>query len=453
METAPCHAHFVAVELAKLWHDISVGTFEGGCTILGVNIPPFPNVESAASRIESFCASFGSTSRSVFWTRHELALTSFFVREVDRAVFGHADCQLAALHQFTVFPERDSKRESPHCDLTIVRLLPGMDLRSVGFGDGKVTKLTEAIQETKAYACSYFDYGAYSFQLSIPFTENNLEVGLCLPAIGKDLYVHLARVALKATEVQHLLRFIFAASHFLAFCPNASPEHPLSLPCPSATTAYERMIGGRTNKSLFTERVFCTSHSDGGELMAKYFDSEQDSSSAPNVDIVSQILGSDYLPGMRCETVVPGRLQVLLYQRIGTHAAQWAVQFRKIFQDLCALHEAGYIHGDVRDANMVFWDKDARLIDFDMLHLSYYPPDFNRNVDERHGDARASQSKDTKHDLFALGVVMGSYTVLGSKRGELQAWQLQREKFLGGVSAWDDGLNNLQLTLNKASRK
>ena len=97
--------------------------------------------------------------------------------------------------------------------------------------------------------------------------------------------------------------------------------------------------------ALFTERVFCSSRSDVVKVLAKNFDKDQ-----------GKILGPDNLPGIRCKNAVPGRLQVL-YQHIGTHADKLPAPFRKIFKDLCALHAAGLSHGDMRDANMVFWGK------------------------------------------------------------------------------------------------
>ena len=116
-----------------------------------------------------------------------------------------------------------------------------MDMRSIGFGDGKVNKVPEATQETKASACSSFDCSEFSFQVSFPFPENNFEVGRCLSAAEKDLYVHLSRGTRNEAEAQHLLCFIASPCDLPQCLSKASAEPSASV----RATAHERMIGGR----------------------------------------------------------------------------------------------------------------------------------------------------------------------------------------------------------------
>ena len=92
-----------------------------------------------------------------------------------------------------------------------------------------MNKVSEATQETKASACSSFDCSEFSFQVSFPFPENNFEVGRCLSAAEKDLYVHLSRGTRNEAEAQHLLCFIASPCDLPQCLSKASAEPSASV--------------------------------------------------------------------------------------------------------------------------------------------------------------------------------------------------------------------------------
>ncbi|KAG1795983.1 uncharacterized protein HD556DRAFT_1290262 [Suillus plorans] len=73
------------------------------------------------------------------------------------------------------------------------------------------------------------------------------------------------------------------------------------------------------------------------------------------------------------------------------------------------LHNAGYVHGDVRDANFVVKDnKDFMLLDFDWAgpkQETHYPIRVNRTDIRRPDDARDGEKITTEHDLEMLNFV------------------------------------------------
>jgi hypothetical protein len=83
--------------------------------------------------------------------------------------------------------------------------------------------------------------------------------------------------------------------------------------------------------------------------------------------------------------------------RVGNHQAKSVKQFSKIGRDVGRLHANGYVHGDIRLANIVFGDgvDEAWLIDFDyagkLSDNAVYPYGWQRNT-ERHPDAREGAS-------------------------------------------------------------
>ncbi|KAG1891729.1 uncharacterized protein F5891DRAFT_1210959 [Suillus fuscotomentosus] len=76
------------------------------------------------------------------------------------------------------------------------------------------------------------------------------------------------------------------------------------------------------------------------------------------------------------------------------------------------LHDEGYVHGDLRDANLVVNDnKDFMLLDFDWAgpkQETHYPLRVNRTDIRRPDDARDGEKITTEHDLEMLNLVFDS---------------------------------------------
>jgi len=98
--------------------------------------------------------------------------------------------------------------------------------------------------------------------------------------------------------------------------------------------------------------------------------------------------------------------------RRGSHAAKKAGAFVPIIDQLEALHEKGFVHGDIRAFNTVFGDQENEgwLIDFDFggkLGSTCYPRGYRRNLADGHrlgdGDDEAENKIPQWHDWYALG--------------------------------------------------
>ena len=94
-------------------------------------------------------------------------------------------------------------------------------------------------------------------------------------------------------------------------------------------------------------------------------------------------------------------------------------QFRDVYSDLLRLHTFGFVHGDVRRANMIFTaNSNSRLIDFDFCGMAHYPQTLVCDLDdaERHPEVLSvgtgvEVKPTTLHDLFSLASVMDMYEV------------------------------------------
>jgi len=155
-----------------------------------------------------------------------------------------------------------------------------------------------------------------------------------------------------------------------------------------------------------------------------YVWSPSDSEATPNAAIM-RLLGDKYSKGLVEDTLYDtGRLaKVRRLQhpwRRGTHTARWVGQLRTLYTELRVLHRANYVHGDVRNWNLIFDAQEncvAWLLDFDFAKKwgLRYVLGYNWDLPERQALAPAPENPapnmHPRHDLFALGSVMQGYTL------------------------------------------
>lgn len=85
--------------------------------------------------------------------------------------------------------------------------------------------------------------------------------------------------------------------------------------------------------------------------------------------------------------------------------------FKRAINRFKTMHSMGYVHGDVRQSNMVFAeDNECILLDFDTCKKQpcFYAHNFHSNVDHniRHPNAFAHGKMEPIHDWHALGCIM-----------------------------------------------
>lgn len=95
-------------------------------------------------------------------------------------------------------------------------------------------------------------------------------------------------------------------------------------------------------------------------------------------------------------------------------------EFVGIVQRLSDMHKSGFVHGDIRLANMVF-SEDAKsyLIDIDFVgkhNHSYYSSTFNDELDERHTGAKPNRVMMMEHDRHALEYIMRAHVLPESEK-------------------------------------
>ena len=116
-------------------------------------------------------------------------------------------------------------------------------------------------------------------------------------------------------------------------------------------------------------------------------------------------------------------VNILSYPFIpGSHSPSISAQLRAVLRSVIRLHEAEYVHGDIRASNIVFCpssglgcsSKRSQLIDFDYCGeegKARYPPFFNPVISDgkRHDEASSGALLRKEHDYFALASVFSQF--------------------------------------------
>ena len=255
-------------------------------------------------------------------------------------------------------------------------------------------------------------------------------------------------------DVFVLFAVLHVATHALLVL---KPEEPFFAyePCPGAM-AFPAITP--QTKNLEPRHVFLLKRDDGKSYITKYIETAEHQI-RPNVDLVRQVLGGEYLPGLNCEEVkklakgTPCALEhwfwIVEYEFLEPTSEVTVGHFRVLFKALAALHTKGYVHRDVRETNVVFLRGGvAKLIDFDFLARigTKYFGTFRADLFERHPGAMPDQPATTEHDMHALSRIMLSYVPENLAEHNV-AWKDVRDGVAKGewVQSLDDSLPLLRL--------
>jgi hypothetical protein len=158
----------------------------------------------------------------------------------------------------------------------------------------------------------------------------------------------------------------------------------------------------------------------------------------------------------------------------GSHWAKKPKDFIPIIEQLQKLHDAGYVHGDIRAFNMVFAGSHGGLIDFDFggkAEEKTYPEGYRKYLaDGRRigsGESRIGSSKDEDpdnklafwHDWYALGhVIFSIHTLVPSPDNNndakrLRVFDAERQWTSKQVPPFTDAIQNLKKLLAEIEEK
>ena len=340
-----------------------------------------------------------------------MTLTAMLGQAFDRLLFHDADIG-ACLHQLPV-KANDSVLET--LDLCVIEKqldsLPGRPILVSTFGYNyryisKIKYIAYSITGMEALAGSE----EFVLQLCLALTPHKAKLQVHVVQHEKIMEIDVCEISMMCTsQLERFCCLLRGVVHSLI----KNPVHT-TVPC---ITPFRDVQPTNYLTRYPPYRVF---HS-RDNVVYKLYDTELDTE-VPNVEIIKEIR-EDYLPGLSLIMLSSdNRYQCLCYTYIkGTSRPKNIRQFAEILKALHKIHQAGYVHGDMRDVNLLFGETkdEAWIIDFDHAGIegSCYPEDYNPGhlvyyeIEERHTTARPRLPRMKEHDRYALHVIMTKISV------------------------------------------
>lgn len=240
--------------------------------------------------------------------------------------------------------------------------------------------------------------------LGLPLTKSSM----CLYAffVGAKQLWGLPIVKSRPDDLA-LYATVYAASHYMIKCHRVEVEGLPNEPCLYNYRPLQANSQCRTFHDQETRKVW------------KFFSSAR-GYSMMNYDLVRKVFDESKVTR---ETI--GDLQILRYDYYdGDDKASSFRQYSGILLMLYRVHEAGYVHGDIRKANLIFFGDTSYLIDFDLARKEgvQYPEEYRPKNDGtfymRHVNAVRFKPMCKIHDRFSLQVIMKRYCCRQKYSGE-----------------------------------
>lgn len=380
------YLHWFGMKLYDLFHDYR----DGDSSDIDIEIDNFSHsiprqslvdIVTAYQKISATHVGRGGTDRE------ERSLTAQIATDLHEFLFRqHRVGKL--LHQLPVYgrSERPDWLAIPVNDHNIPSVT-----KSTLICDFKPTDLSISRTESFAY-CSRVLGNKYRTLISLTATCMSVEIYLIKSfnqKIGRTLICEAP--VTDTIKMQRLFYVLYGAVHYLTRSP-LETEFPTFSPFKNLEFNVDDLLSKNGQY-----RVFCR-----GELVYKLYDDS--SSSKPNLAVLRLF---SYFESLTLKDLNhTGRFKCLMYKYLdGDHESGNCLLFVPIAEILLKLHENGYVHGDVRLANIIFGTDTAWIIDFDICNRvnASYPEDYNHiNIPERHREARANMPMKKEHDVYSL---------------------------------------------------
>ena len=344
----------------------------------------------------------------------ERAVTAQLARELDRYLFPDVFAAKAGFYHQFPFYGRSERGDG------MVLLEEGglvKDKKSPLVYDFKPSNLKRAKEESIAYISREIQvHTQYPVSLCFFPTCSDIIFGLILNLEKKIGIAEICQVAVSDTEhMKKLFIALRAGIKYLLKCPISYSDSTI---CPRIDLSFG-------NKSILSRcgnyRAFRSEN-----FVYKLFDTE--SGEKPNAELLKS---TGYFEDVTVTQLSSdGRFLCLTYKyiegKVGSYNAS-PQKFAAVAKTLKVLHDKGYVHSDVRDANVVFGnEQDAGyLVDFDLADKegTRYPDSYNSaSIAERHPTAWRGNPRRYIHDIHALQKLIKKYLGLDLERvGDLDS--------------------------------
>ena len=328
-----------------------------------------------------------------FHLAHETFYTSIIAQELDRFLKDCVEDDIASFHRIPIKHNKNSATTDSYPDFYFAQVHNGIPTKALLATDFKKEDEDYGIAEVESFGyCLDILHHSRSFNpiLAIPGTTKKFALFICFPIGGAQ--TNLASIKIGEADVhdtrqmnhffsalKYAVKRITSINYREAFVVEPKEGIQLRFALNQSKSVFLRC--GEVYK-LYNENVF-----------------------TPKIEVMN-IIEHDYIP---MQKVTLSRDEVLTYYKSEFIAQKeqknlQLTDFQPIIKALQKLHDAGYVHSDVRLVNLLFpLDDEAKLIDFDLADKvgTLYPDGYN-NVLYRHPDAMQGKPRHVNHDRYSL---------------------------------------------------
>ena len=345
----------------------------------------------------------------------EAAFTSLASRALDRFIFTD-ETTGACLHQAPCRKRKNKDKASEKPDVYIVPFSDFVPGDPGALSDWKFMEdLDHADRESSLYSGVGVEEGdcldQYPVLIGIPATSDKMELQLHVNVV--NMFWKLV-VACGCPWDSAILCTLKAGILYLIRSNYLMTHNPYENPVLFMEMGQYSVLGPR-------KRVFLKENT----TVYKFFDLLEDDFFHPSIlhDLITKI---SILPDVKLTPpCTDTRLYTLSYTYIQGNEGniRYTYQLKAfvgIVNMLSEMHKYGFVHGDVRLANMVFRkDGESHLIDFDFVGKhddTVYANSFNHSIDGRHPNAIRKSRMMVEHDRFALRFIINTYVASSKKK-------------------------------------
>lgn len=328
-----------------------------------------------------------------FHLAYEAFYTSILAQEFDRFLKDYVEDDIASFHQIPIKHNKISATADSYPDFYFAQVRNGIPTKPLLVTDFKKEDKEYGTAEAESFGyCLDILHHSRSFNpiLAIPGTTKKFVLFICFPIGGAQ--TNLASIKIGEADVhdteqmnhffsalKYAVKRITAINYTEAFVVEPKEGIQLRFALNQSRSVFLRY---REVYKLYNENVL-----------------------APKIEVIN-IIQHDYIP---MQKVTLSRDKVLTYYKSDfiaqkEHNNLQLTDFQPIIKALQKLHNAGYVHSDVRLVNLLFpKDDEAKLIDFDLADKvsTPYPAGYN-NVLYRHPDATEGKPRHVDHDRYSV---------------------------------------------------
>lgn len=393
---SPLYTHWFAIELAELHSSVDYDAVMVKMVVNGiqseVSQEKLKNVCDHLQLVEIMSNArrgyFAGTVREETYT----SLISFWIQDF----LGIAN--LCCLHQLPSGNGSSNFKPDTHIVKIIVKDNT-IDLFTILINNFKLASNEQATIQSHAYAVHTFEknHGECSLIIGLPMTREEITLWVYLAFNEKLLAIKIASVNYcnDRQGLKRLMCVLYGCVHSLAE-KRITSNNPklLTLKCCEGN---HRVMSGNCVICETTKKV------------TKMYDIIEKPYLKPNVDLIQ---ASD----IQLKTFCKGRIIYLQYKYVeGNHQPPNLRAIVDIIKNLNRIHQAGFVHGDIRRSNIVYGSNTGTFIDFDFAAKegSLYPELYSPFVEERAKDATKNSAMLKLHDRIALfNAIFSSYVYL-----------------------------------------